>query len=210
MILTSVGEWRWGTSVLALAVFAGCAPVAAPPAAPGPLFALATAGSPTDTVLRIGEEFPQIRAKDLDGNAVTFDKTILGERCTLVVFWSTWCGFCMLELPHEVELAKQYERAGLRVIGVNADDTAAVAKAAVKEHGVPWLNVFEGPEKGISNRLGIKQWPVLLLLDAEGKVVSATGQLRAHAVQVLPDGSTRTVKGLDWALGEHLRAGHRK
>jgi thiol-disulfide isomerase/thioredoxin len=191
-------------AVIALAASVGCAPMAAPPAAPAVLFKLPPVGTSTDTILRIGDNFPQIQAVDLDGNAVTFDKSLLGHRYTLVVFWSTWCGFCMQELPHEVELAKQYERAGLRVIGVNADETTAIAKVAVKEHAVPWLNLFEGPKKSISNALRIKQWPTLILLGPDGKVVCATQQLRANAVQVLPDGSTRTVKGLDWFLNELL------
>jgi thiol-disulfide isomerase/thioredoxin len=202
----SIRDLVWSAAVVtALASWVGCAPVAAPPAAPGALFALPAVGSSTDTVLRIGERFPPIRAVDLDGNAVTFDKAIFGERCTLIVFWSTWCGFCMQELPHEVELAKAYEGAGLRVIGVNADQAAAVAKSAVQQYGVPWLNVFEGPEKAISRQLGIRQWPTLILLGPDGKVVSGTMQLRASAVQVMPDGSTRTVKGLDWILDKLFR-----
>jgi thiol-disulfide isomerase/thioredoxin len=185
----------------------GCSPVAAPPAGAGALFALPAAGTATDTVLRIGDAFPPIRAVDLDGNAVTFDKTIYGDRCTLIVFWSTWCGFCMQELPHEVELARKYERAGLRVIGVNADQTPEIAKRAVQQYGVPWLNVFEGRELTVSRQLGIRRWPTLILLGPDGKVVMGTDLLRSGAVQALPDGSTRTVKGLDWVLEKLLNKG---
>lgn len=182
----------------------GCSKTAAPPPAPGPVFKLPSAGASTDTLLRIGDSFPEIQTVDLDGNAVTFDKQLLGDRYTLIVFWSTWCGFCMQELPHEIELAKQYERAGLRVIGVNADDTTTIAKAAVKENEVPWLNVFEGPDKTISNELGISQWPALLLLGPDGKVISASQQLRSIAAETLPDGSVRPVNGLDWTIKELL------
>jgi len=161
------------------------------------------AGAATDTSLRIGDSLPEIQAVDLEGNAVALDQQLLGERYTLVVFWSTWCGFCMQELPHEVELAQQYEEAGLRVIGINADDTTAIAKAA-NDNELPWLNLFEGPEKTISNQLGIKQWPAILLLDQEGKIVSATQPLRSIAAETLPDGSVRSISGLDWTLKELL------
>lgn len=162
------------------------------------------AGDSTDTVLRIGDKIPEMQTVDLDGNAVAFDETMLGQRCTLIVFWSTWCGFCMQELPHEVELAKRYEPAGLRVVGINADATAEIATAAAQEHGVPWLNLFEGPDKSISTRLGIHGWPTLILLGPDGTVVMTSPQLRAEAVETLPDGSVRTVRGLDWALEELL------
>jgi thiol-disulfide isomerase/thioredoxin len=162
------------------------------------------AGDATDTMLRIGDKFPAIETTDLEGNPVAWDRQLLGKRYTLVVFWSTWCGFCMDELPHEVELAKKYEAAGLRVIGINADDTTELAKAAAKEHGVPWLNLFEGPDKTISHQLGVRQWPVLLLLDAEGVVVSSTVPLRSISAESLPDGSAQTVNGLDWTLRKLL------
>jgi hypothetical protein len=106
----------------------------------------------------------------------------------------------MQEMPHEVELARQYEQAGLRVIGVNSDDTATIAQAAAIDQGVPWLNVFEGPDNAISKRLGIRQWPALLLLGPDGELISATQQLRSIAAETLPDGAVRPVNGLDWTL----------
>ena len=198
-----------GVAVLATVVIGiGRSNPAAPPVKPGPVLNMPTAGAPTDTRLRIGDRFPEIQTVDLDGNAVTVGKDLLGKRCTLIVFWSTWCGFCMIELPHEVELAKKYERAGLRVIGVNADDTTAIAKRAAKENGVPWLNVFEGPEKTISKELGVTQWPVLLLLDPDGKVLIATQELRSITAETMPDGSVQTVAGLDRALKQLLENDH--
>src|SRR4051794_29179013 len=157
--------------IASVAIAIGRSKPAAPPPKPGPVFKMPAADAPTDTRLRIGDSFPEIHAVDLNGSAVTIGKESLGKRATLIVFWSTWCGFCMVELPHEVELAKKYEQAGLRVIGVNADNTTGIAQAAARDNKVPWLNVFEGPQKTISNELGVAQWPVLLLLGPDGKVI---------------------------------------
>jgi thiol-disulfide isomerase/thioredoxin len=169
-----------------------------------PGFVFPAAGDSTDTILRIGDEFPPLQAVDFDGQPVTFDKRVLGPRYTLLVFWSTWCGFCMHELPHEVELSQKYEGAGLRVIGVNADEDVETAKEAAQAHGVPWLNVFEGSEKKISEALGIKQWPALLLLDSEGRVVATSPSLRAISVETDSDGTDRQINGLEWILRELL------
>jgi thiol-disulfide isomerase/thioredoxin len=185
-------------------VSSGCSMTAAPSLAAAPGFAMPGTGDATDTRLRIGDTFPKLQAVDLDGNAVTLDKDVLGERYTLIVFWSTWCGFCVRDLPHEVELANKYEQLGLRVIGVNADETPAIAKAAAKEHDVPWLNLFEGPDRTISTELGIKKWPALLVLDADGKVVVTSPELRKISVETSSDGSDRQIDGLEWALRELL------
>jgi thiol-disulfide isomerase/thioredoxin len=169
-----------------------------------PGFVLPAAGDSTDTILRIGDRFPPLQAVDFDGHAVTFDKGLLGHQYTLLVFWSTWCGFCMRELPHEIELSQKYERAGLRVIGINADDNVAIAKEAAQDHHVPWLNVFEGPEKKISEALGIRQWPALLLLDSEGRVIMTSPGLRAISVETRADGTDRQIDGLEWVFRELL------
>jgi thiol-disulfide isomerase/thioredoxin len=198
-----VGAWHYGLLILSLC---GCGRTAPPPPTP-PQFTLPAVGDATDTVLRIGDPVPEIRTVDLDGNAVILGQQRFDGGYTLIVFWSTWCGHCMLELPHEVELARRYEPQGLRVIGVNADETPAIALAAVQQYGVPWQNVYEGPDTPISKRLGVEQWPVLLLIGPDGRLISATQRLRGISVDLLPDGSTRTERGLDRTL-QHVFETH--
>src|SRR5262245_2760458 len=81
-------------------VSSGCSTSSPLPLAAEPGFVMPTVGDATDTVLRIGDAFPKLQAIDLDGNAVTLDQQLWGDRFTLIIFWSTWCGFCMQELPH--------------------------------------------------------------------------------------------------------------
>jgi thiol-disulfide isomerase/thioredoxin len=182
----------------------GCSKPVAPARPPAPVFKMPSTGEASDSSLWIGDKFPEIQSVDLDGNALTLGQALLGDRYSLIVFWATDCGFCMAELPHEVELARQYESAGLRVIGINAGDTGAIARDAAKKNGLPWLNVLEGPDRPISDQLGIKQLPTLLLLDHDGKVICATPELRTIAAEALPDGTARQINCLDWVLSKLL------
>lgn len=43
----------------------------------------------------------------------------------LVDCWATWCGPCVAQLPHAVELARRHRDAGLAVVTLNFDDTDA-------------------------------------------------------------------------------------
>jgi thiol-disulfide isomerase/thioredoxin len=40
----------------------------------------------------------------------------------LVDFWATWCGPCVEQLPHSLELARQLGKRGLAVVTVSVDD----------------------------------------------------------------------------------------
>ncbi len=157
-------------------------------------------GADTGSKLKIGDKFPDLRCIDLDGNEIAFDRDILGDRYTLVVFWSTWCGFCMLELPHEIELGERYSSIGLRIIGINADATMEEGKAAAVKNHVTWLNFYEGNEHWISDELGIGSWPCLFLLDATGTVVSSSEQMRRQTILEMSDGSLQQKSYLDWTL----------
>ncbi len=173
----------------------------------------ASANSPVDHTkdpvaevvqLKVGDRFPSIKSISLDGDQITVGPELYGTKATLVVFWSTWCGFCMTDLPHEVELANRYESAGLRVIGVNADEDLETAKRAVVDKSIPWLNLYEGKEQSISNQLGITSWPVLFLLDSNGTVVATTDMLRRTSFVTMPDGAVQSVYRLDTFIAKLL------
>lgn len=156
--------------------------------------------------LKVGDRFPSIKSVTLDGNQVTVGPELYGKKATLVVFWSTWCGSCMTDLPHEVELANRYESSGLRVLGVNADDDLETAKRAVVDKSIPWHNLYEGSEKSISYQLAITSWPALFLLDCDGTVIADTDMLRRTSLATMPDGSVQSVYRLDTYIVKLLEA----
>lgn len=169
-------------------------------------FRLPPTGADTGSNLKIGDRFPKIESLDLDGDPVTLDAELLGDRYTLVVFWSTWCWWCMHELPHEIELANEFKDEGLRVICINADATIAAGKRASVEHKIPWMNLYEGKDKNISTLLGVSSWPQLFLLDDKGVIISSSNQLRRHGPMFInKDGDARNVHHLDWTLYNLIR-----
>ena len=203
---------RLGCSIclLASALGAGCSSGGKNSHTAEPGFVIPAAGEKSDTVLRVGDPFPKIEGVDLDGQPVVLDESQRGERYTLIVFWSTWCGFCMRELPHEIELAREYEPLGLRVIGVNGDKNPKVARAAAAKLEIPWMNLFEGPNHPISKKLEVEHWPVLILLDHRGRVVSTSTHLRSISVETLADGTDRQVDGLEWTLRKLMKEGKKE
>jgi thiol-disulfide isomerase/thioredoxin len=72
----------------------------------------------------------QLRAErfvvhNLQGKKMELNKLLGGGNPVIIDFWATWCGPCRQEIPHLVELAKQYRRNGLIVIGLTVEDPVA-------------------------------------------------------------------------------------
>jgi thiol-disulfide isomerase/thioredoxin len=47
------------------------------------------------------------------------------DKVIVVDLWATWCGPCRLEVPHLVELQKEYGAKGVEVIGLTTEDPSA-------------------------------------------------------------------------------------
>jgi thiol-disulfide isomerase/thioredoxin len=46
------------------------------------------------------------------------------DKVVVVDLWATWCGPCRLEIPHLVDLQKEYGGKGVEVIGLTTEDPA--------------------------------------------------------------------------------------
>jgi thiol-disulfide isomerase/thioredoxin len=67
------------------------------------------------------------------------------DKTVVLDLWATWCGPCRAEIPHLVELHKEYGGKGVEVIGLTtedpnsaADDVAAFAKEMNISYKLGW------------------------------------------------------------------------
>ncbi len=96
-------------------------------------------------------------------------------RVVLVNFWATWCKPCVEEMPVLARVHEQLQPKGLAVIAINVDSEVSVAEAWLKEHPLPFLNVFTGGfESEIPLDYGVKAIPANILVDRERYVVQVT------------------------------------
>jgi thiol-disulfide isomerase/thioredoxin len=63
---------------------------------------------------------PDWELTDLNGKPVKL--SAFRGHVLILDFWATWCVPCRVEIPHFVELQKQYGDKGLTVIGVSLDE----------------------------------------------------------------------------------------
>jgi thiol-disulfide isomerase/thioredoxin len=121
---------------------------------------------------------PQLRAetahdwelKDLAGKTVKLSD--FKGKVVILDFWATWCPPCRAEIPHFVELQKQYGDQGLVVIGMSLDEGGPnVVSSFAKEQGINYPVVI-GNQDIATQYGGIEGIPTTFVIDGDGKIVS--------------------------------------
>jgi thiol-disulfide isomerase/thioredoxin len=113
---------------------------------------------------------PDWQLHDLNGKTVKFSD--FRGHVLILDFWATWCAPCRIEIPHFVELQKQYGDKGLTVIGVSLDEQGPeVVKKFVKQFGLTYPIVI-GDEKVVEAYGRVDAIPTTFVIDRQGHIVS--------------------------------------
>ncbi len=120
--------------------------------------------------LAIGSPAPEIVGVDFDGNPLKLSDH--RGKVVLLVFWGTWCGPCMQEVPHEREQAERLKDQPFIILGVDCDEDPETARKVMKSEGITWPNWHDGaPGDGpIQTLYHVDSYPTTLLIDAQGLI----------------------------------------
>jgi thiol-disulfide isomerase/thioredoxin len=113
---------------------------------------------------------PGWQLNGLNGKTVKFSD--FHGKVVILDFWATWCAPCRVEIPHFVELQKQYGDKGLAIIGVSLDEQGPkVVKKFAEQFGVNYPIVM-GNQKVVETYGGIVAVPTTFVIDRQGRIVS--------------------------------------
>ncbi len=99
-------------------------------------------------------------------------------KLTMINVWTTWCGFCIEEMPELQEIYEELAKNGVGVIGVAADanneEALQLARKILKDNGVTYPNLV--PDKSLEKDLlsDLSAYPTSFFVDTKGKLCGAT------------------------------------
>jgi peroxiredoxin len=141
-----------------------------PPRPPAPTLPQRTRTSvpPRTQISLIGREAPDFDLLDLDGRRVKL--SYFKGKLVILDFWATWCGPCVREIPHFIELYERYADRGLVVLGVSVDRAGSgVVDSFVERNKVNYqVLMADSQVKGAYG--GIRSIPTTFVIDREGKI----------------------------------------
>ena len=120
---------------------------------------------------RFDEPAPSFQKVTLTGETMT--EADLKGKVTLINFWATWCGPCIIETPELVGLQEEWKDRPFQIIGVSMDETGFdVVQPFVDDFLVNYPQILdEGPLADAFG--GVWALPTTFIVDADGQVQSS-------------------------------------
>jgi thiol-disulfide isomerase/thioredoxin len=93
----------------------------------------------------------------------------------IVDLWATWCGPCRQEIPHLVEIAKEYKSKGVEVIGLTNEDPETdeeKVKEFSKQFKINYAVGWADPQMQFGLMRGRNGIPQTLIIGRDGMVLN--------------------------------------
>lgn len=110
----------------------------------------------------VGDTAPDFQLTKMDGTPVSLAE--LKGQPTVLVFWTAWCPICKGEAPQINQLATAYEPKGVRVLGINIQDSLARTEGGIREFGIRYA-VARDEDASVTRRYNVMGTPTILFLD---------------------------------------------
>lgn len=162
------------------------------------LVALAWIGRPPTNVA-IGEAFPKLDLKPLLYTDTEIQREDLLGKLTVLHFWGTWCGYCQMEFPEFVELAREFEsHPEVQIISISSSSGAEYDLEQLAEETEQFMQersavipTYSDPAALTRGQLALLMpqgslgYPTTVLVDRDGKIAQVLPGYRPGDMQEL-------------------------
>lgn len=92
----------------------------------------------------------------------------------LVLFWSSWCPHCIMELPQIKKIYEAYHEQGFEIIGISLDYGKNEYENFLKREDLKWINYLDPKpyESDLSQEYNVTGTPKMVLVDQNLIIIS--------------------------------------
>ncbi len=133
---------------------------------PEPVAELRESTRPGQTGL-VGKPAPSFVLRDLNGKE--FRLADFKGKAVILDFWASWCQPCVKEIPHFIELYREYKEQDFMMLGISLDRGAGVARSFVRQHQVNYP-ILMADSRVRQAYGGIRSIPTTFVIDKTGRI----------------------------------------
>lgn len=137
----------------------------------------------TDGLLAVGTRFPDFLLQEANGPKRSLKDVT--DKVTIIDFWGTWCGPCIIAMPDLQELYSTYHDKGLNVVGISVNDKPGKPEKFIEKKGYNYQFLVQGDQ--LAAKLKIDTFPTVYIVNSDGIILHAEKGRREQAKDTFKD-----------------------
>ena len=148
------------------------------------MMGLLAANAPA-TAASVGDVAPDFEVATQDGNVLRLSQ-FRGRKPVYVVFWNTWCSYCIKKTPRYKKLQEKF-RDKIEIIAINTSwsDSPEQMRSFVKHHDINYSTAFDAGNS-ITDRYEVFNVPTEFIIDVNG-IIRYRNSVPEYLAAHLPD-----------------------
>jgi peroxiredoxin len=118
--------------------------------------------------LEVDKKAPNFTTKDINNNPLSL-KDLYSKKAVLLVFWGTWCGPCIQEIPLLKEFRDKYPEDKFEIISVATTSPEDKTREIIKEKEMNWIHILN--DASINKEYHVGYYPTMFVIDTKGNFV---------------------------------------
>ena len=115
----------------------------------------------------VNEAAPEFQLQQLNGQTISLAD--LAGHPAVIIFWTSWCLICKTEAPEFNRLMRRYRASGIRVLGINVQESEKRAREGIKDFGIRYPVALD-TDANVARRYRVTSTPAVIFVDAYGTI----------------------------------------